>query len=190
MATLRRRTRLFIAKKFQIRYISLILIFMFATAIITGYTVYYTTWIMFGEKLAAVYPQGLLLEIVDKVNAVLFLRLIFLSPLVILIALVLSNRIAGPIYRIHKFIKKVHAGDYSEKLTLREKDELQDLAAAMNGFVSKLISDKEKRSQRLDELARKIEDLETQILATKPQGEGLALSLKSVMTEIRGLKSL
>jgi signal transduction histidine kinase len=190
MAMIRRRTRLFISKKFQIRYISLILIFMFATAIITGYTVYYTTWIMFGEKLAAVYPQGLLLEIVDKVNAVLLLRLIFLSPLVILIGLVLSNRIAGPIYRIHKFVRKIHAGDYSEKLTLREKDELQDLAVVMNSLVAKLSSDREKRSLRLDELAGKIEDLETQILATKPQGEELASSLKTVMAEIRSLKSL
>ena len=67
MANFRRRTRLFIAKRFQIRYISLILLFMFATAVVTGYTVYYTTWIMFGEKLAAVYPQGLLLDIVNKV---------------------------------------------------------------------------------------------------------------------------
>lgn len=190
MATFRRRTRLFIAKKFQIRYIALILIFMFATAIITGYTVYYTTWIMFGEKLAAVYPQGLLLEIVDKVNTVLFLRLIFLSPLVILIGLVLSNRIAGPIYRIHKFVKKVHAGDYSEKITLREKDELQDLAAAMNSFVAKLASDRDKRAEGLDELARKVQDLETRILASKPQGEEVALSLRAVMSEIRGLKSL
>ena len=122
MGGFRRRTRLFIAKRFQIRFISLILVFMFATAILSGYTVYVTTWIMFGEKLAAVYPQGLLLDIVNKVNMVLLLRLIFLSPLVILVGLVLSNRIAGPIYRIQKFIRRVSTGNYDNRLKLREKD--------------------------------------------------------------------
>lgn len=190
MATLRRRTTLFIAKRFQIRYITLILAFIFVTALITGYTVYYTTWIMFGEKLAAVYPQGLLIDIVNKVNTVLFLRLIFLTPLVVLIGLVLSNRIAGPIYRIQKFVKKVHVGDYTEKLSLREKDELQDVATALNSLVSKLRYDREKRSKKLDELAEAVAKLETELLAmAKPRGEELAAEIKAVLEEIRGLKS-
>ena len=103
MRGIRRRATLFIARRFQIRYISLILFFMFCAVLLTGYTVYVTTWMMFGEKLAAVYPQGLLLEIVKKVNMVLILRLLFLVPLVILAGMVLSNRIAGPIYRIQRY---------------------------------------------------------------------------------------
>ena len=59
MGRIRRRTSLFIARTFQIRFISLILAFMFVTVFVTAYMVYVTTWVMFGEKLAAVYPQGL-----------------------------------------------------------------------------------------------------------------------------------
>jgi methyl-accepting chemotaxis protein len=158
MSDTRRRTKFFIAKRFQIRYISLILFFMLMTALLTGYTVYYTAWVMFGEKLAAVYPQGLLLEIVQKVNTVLFLRLVFLTPLVILIGLVLSNRIAGPIYRIHKYLDALCLGDYSERLKLREKDELQDIAASANDLAAKLDDDKKKREAAIDNLARKVED--------------------------------
>ena len=165
MAGLRRRTRLFIARRFQIRYISLILIFMFATAILSGYTVYVTTWIMFGEKLAAVYPQGLLLDIVKKVNMVLLLRLVFLSPLVILVGLMLSNRIAGPIYRIQRFISRVSAGNYDNRLKLREKDELQDIADSLNHMVSRLGSEKKARHGKLDDLRKKTGELEAALIA-------------------------
>lgn len=157
--TIRRRTRLLILKSFQIRYISLILLLLFSAALLTGYTVYYTTWVMFGEKLAVVYPQGLLLEIIGKVNTVLLLRLLFISPLVILIGLVLSNRIAGPIYRIQRFIKKIQSGDYTGKLKLRDKDELQDLAATVNSLVSKLEVERKARLEKMDAAISEIDSL-------------------------------
>ncbi len=165
MSGLRRRTRLFIAKRFQIRYVALILIFIFATAVLTGYTVYVTTWIMFGEKLAAVYPQGLLLEIVRQVNMILLMRLIFLTPLVVLVGLFLSNRIAGPIYRIQRFIHRVSLGNYDNELVLREKDELQDLAETLNRMVSKLRYDRERRTEGIDSLKKLTGELEAHVLA-------------------------
>lgn len=152
MPGIRRRTRLFIARNFQIRYISLILLLMFIVVLLSGYTVYVTTWIIFGEKLAAVYPQGLLIDIIKQVNAVLLLRLLFLMPLVFLIGLVLSNRIAGPMYRIKKYLARISSGQYDEDLVLREKDELKDIAEAVNVLVGKLRSAREKRLKRTEEI--------------------------------------
>ncbi len=40
---------------------------------------------LLGEKLAAVYPQGLLFEIVKKVNLTLIIRLLILTPFVIFV---------------------------------------------------------------------------------------------------------
>jgi signal transduction histidine kinase len=164
MREMRRRTRLFVAKRFQIRYIGLILVFMFSTAILTGYMVYVTTWIIFGEKLAAVYPQGLLLDIVKKVNTVLLLRLIFLTPLVILIGLVLSSKIAGPIYRIQRFLRRVSRGNYENRLKLREKDELQDLAEELNHLVSKLRSERNGRQKKIDVVKQETDELEKTVI--------------------------
>ena len=181
MTKMRKRTRIFIASRFQVRYIGLILIFIFSTAILTGYTVYVTTWIMFGEKLAAVYPQGLLLDIVKKVNMVLFLRLIFLTPLVILIALVLSNRIAGPIYRIQRFLRKISRGDYKGRLRLREKDELQDLANALNHLASILCSERDGRREKIDTVRSETGELEKAVMA----GEDDRQKLLNRIMEIR-----
>jgi signal transduction histidine kinase len=159
MSGWRRRAKLFIAKGFQIRYISLILIFMFAIVLLTGYTFYVTAWVMFGEKLAAVYPQGLLLDIFKRVNLVLLLRLAIVTPLVIFIGLILSNRIAGPIYHIKKYLSKISAGNYEEDLKLRKNDELQDVAESINSLVARLRSERDQRRSRVDALKMEAEKL-------------------------------
>ena len=187
MPTIRKRTRLFIARKLQIRYISLILLFMFATAIVTGYMVYITTWVMFGEKLAAVYPQGLLLDIVKQVNMVLLMRLLFLSPLVILIGLILSNRIAGPIYRIKRFLRQVSSGDYGEQLKLREKDELQDIAAAINHLVSKLSSEQTRRHERVSILKSRADELEAALASGEMDREKSLAEVRQIKEDLERL---
>lgn len=177
-----KRRNFFVKKKFQVRYISLILLVMFIAVLLTGYTVYATTWILFGEKLAAVYPQGLLLEIVNKVNAVLALRIFFLTPLVILIALILSHRIAGPIYSIQKFLRKVTDGIYDERLRLRKKDELHDVAESLNLLVTKLFFERETRREEIEVLKREARELKTALLA----GENRKEEMLQKMTFIEG----
>ncbi|MBD3426147.1 MAG: HAMP domain-containing protein [Candidatus Omnitrophica bacterium] len=184
MSTIRKRTRLFIARRFQIRYISLILVFMFSTAIVTGYMVYVTTWVMFGEKLAAVYPQGLLLDIVKKVNMVLLLRLLLLTPLVILIGLILSNRIAGPIYRIKRFLRHIAAGNYGESLKLREKDELQDVADSINHLVSRLSSEQKRRRERVNKLKSRTGELKNLLVSGECDKERILAQLDQISEEL------
>ena len=154
------RTKLFIIRGFQIRYIFLILVFMFVIAILSGYIVYFTAWVMFGEQLARVYPQGDLLAIVNKVNLALLVRLALISPLVILIGLVLSNRIAGPIYSIQNYLKEILWGKYDKRLKLREKDELKDVAEAINELVVKLKNDQSDRREALKILESQTDKME------------------------------
>jgi len=186
----RRRVRLFIARRFQIRYIAMILFFMFVISLVTGYTVYMTTWIMFGEKLAAVYPQGLLREIAQKVNMVLILRLIFITPLVILIGLVLSNRIAGPIYRIKRYLKKVSLGKYGKRLELRKKDELHDLAEEINVLVSNLDSEEKQRKEEVDTLKREIDSLKSDVVEKEKDVKQLLSRISTINEHLDTLKKL
>jgi len=184
MKKFKKRTRLFISKKFQVKYISLIVFFVFAAALLAGYTVYVTTWAMFGEKLAAVYPQGLLLDIVEKVNLVLFLRLVFLLPFIIMIGLVLSNRIAGPIYSIQGFLRKISEGSYESRLKLRKKDELQDLAVSLNALAMKLCSEKDEYLKKLESLNAKTRKLQEEIAAGKNTKEELLSKVSELRKEV------
>ena len=187
MKRYRRRTRFFILKGLQARYIGLILAFMFVAVVVTGYTVYVTTWVMLGKKLAAVYPQGLLLDIVKKVNTVLVVRLLLLMPFVVIAGLILSHRVAGPIYHIKKFLGILRNGHYGEKLKLREGDELQDLADDINSFVSVLREGKKLQLDRLEKLGKKADALREELAAETGEKKYLIERVDEIRTEIRDI---
>ncbi|MFH1878142.1 MAG: hypothetical protein ABH883_04985 [Candidatus Omnitrophota bacterium] len=188
MAKKYKRTQLLVSRKFQIKYIALILLFMFSVAIVTGYTVYVTTWIMFGEKLAAVYPQGLLMDIVNKVNLVLLMRLIFLCPVVILVGLILSHRIAGPIFSIQRFLRMVTEGNYDIRLRLREKDELKEIASAANKLAGKLQAEKNDRRRMVDDIKRGADRLEAAVIAGNPDRERLLREILLIRGELEKIE--
>ena len=153
MAAKIRRKQYFISLRFQLKYIAYILLFLYIGAAIAGYTVYYTTWVMLGEKLANVYPRGRLIYIFHDANVALILRLFFITPLFILIGTLLSHRIAGPVYRIGKYAESTMQGDLSEDLYLRKNDELKDLAGKMTELCRDLRDKKEKRGKTVSEVA-------------------------------------
>ena len=133
-----KRRNYLIDKRFQLKYTGLILLFMFLVAAVVAYTVYYTGWMLMGERLANVYPQGRLVTIMKTINMTLIVRLLVLAPLVAVVAILLSHKIAGPLYRIERFLRLVAHGDFSSRLRLRKYDELQGLADSVNEMTDDL----------------------------------------------------
>lgn len=130
-----KRRQYFIAAKFQLKFVGIILLFMFAVALFSALTIYYYTWMLLGEKLANIYPQGRLVGILRSAQYVLLIRILIFSPFVAAVAIVLSHRIAGPIYRMKKTLDEVVEGNYSLRLRLRRTDELKDVAESMNKVI-------------------------------------------------------
>ena len=83
-----RRKKYIIAYGFQFKYIGYILLFLYVGALVAGYTVYYTTWVTLGEKLANVYPTGRLLYIFRSANLTLIFRLLLITPLFVVIGII------------------------------------------------------------------------------------------------------
>ncbi|MBL7155535.1 MAG: HAMP domain-containing protein [Candidatus Omnitrophica bacterium] len=137
-----RRRQYIVRKEFQLKYVGLILAVMLLSVAITGYTIYYNSWILLGDKLANVYPQGRLVHIFKTVNFRLAVSMVFVTILCTGIGIIASHKVAGPIYRMIKFIDSVAEGDYSKRLKLRKGDELTDVAGAINRLVNKLEGEK------------------------------------------------
>ena len=188
MASAIKRKQVFVLKKFQVRYIAAILLFMFIIAFIAGYTVYMTTYLEFGEKLAAVYPQGLLLDIVQRVNTVLFVRLLIISPIVVLIGLVLSHRIAGPIVRIKKFLGRLNEGHFENELKLRDKDEMGDVADSLNLLVSRMREERYRRNELLDSLEKEAESLKGALSVGEYSEGEVAARIDAISDQLKSLR--
>jgi signal transduction histidine kinase len=88
--------------------------------------------VLMGEKLGNVYPQGRLIAIINTVNFRILLSLLLITPIVTIIGIFLSHKIAGPIYRMEKFLGDMAAGNFSSRITLRKGDELVSVADKIN----------------------------------------------------------
>lgn len=127
-----KRTQYWVSGRFQGKYVGIILLLTFLTAILCSYVVYYTSMISFGEKLASIYPQGRLVSAVNTINIRIMITVLLITPLVALMGIYLSHKIAGPIIRMERYINDMASGNLSSKLILRKGDELLTLADGIN----------------------------------------------------------
>ena len=158
-----RRKRFLIKRGLQLRYIGLIFALAVLASIVTGYTVFATGWTLLGEKLASVYPQGRLIYVFKAANIALIRNLLLISPLIFILGVLFSHKIAGPVYRIEKSLYEISKGNLALKIKLRSGDELWDMANIINDMteaLSKTIAlDKElvaQLTQDLDEIKKAI----------------------------------
>ena len=68
--------------------------------------------------------------------------------------IVISHRMAGPVYRIRKMLDKMAQGDLSEQVRLRKKDDFNALAESLNGLIKSW-------RRNVEELKGILRDLET-----------------------------
>jgi methyl-accepting chemotaxis protein len=87
-----------------------------------------------------------------------FLLLLPVLALVLFAALLMSHRISGPVYRLLSSAESIARGDFSLRVSLREKDEMKEVAAGMDEavkvFRDKLSEMKETAGSMSEEAAR------------------------------------
>ena len=165
-----RRTKYFIAAKFQLKYVGMIILLVTLTAIMCSYVIYYTMMLTMGDKLANVYPQGRLISIVNTVNLRILLSMLLVVPVVIVVGIYASHKIAGPIYRIEKFLASMADGDLSKPLTLRKHDELMSLAGGVNKVIDSVKATVKKEMAALGSISTSMENLR-RLATSRPVNE-------------------
>jgi methyl-accepting chemotaxis protein len=162
-----KRTQYFVAKKFQLKYVGLILILVFSTAIMCSYVIYYTMMLTMGDKLANIYPQGRLVAIVNTVNVRILFSMLLVTPIIVLIGIYASHRIAGPIGRIERFLDCMASGDLSFPLSIRSNDELVSLAGGINRVLDSMKVSVKKEREKLGNISASLENLK-KVAGSKP----------------------
>ena len=83
--------------------------------------------------------QGLLMAQVSGVVQEHFvLGFLVLAPLFLIFGILVTFRIAGPVYRMELYLKELAAGGYSGPCSIRKGDELQELCEVLNQAVGRL----------------------------------------------------
>lgn len=132
------RRQVVVEKKLQLRFARFVILLTGGAALLTGLAAFYVTYFILGERLSLVYPQSDLIPIFRIVHVGLIAVLLGISPFIFYISLVFSHRIAGPLPKIYRTLRAIGEGQYDQKLVLRKKDELLELADVINEMAAKL----------------------------------------------------
>ena len=133
-----RRKKYFVNRGLQLRFARFVIGFVFFSSALTGLTIFGTTFLLMGEKLASVYPQGRLVPIFQSVYFWAAISLLAVLPVIFWGSIIFSHRIAGPLPKIYKALANIGEGNFDIKITLRKHDELRDLADVINAMAKKL----------------------------------------------------
>lgn len=139
------RSQYLVDRGLQIRFTKFVLLFVFITSILTGLTIFYTTFTMLGERLAEVYPQGRLVTVFRSVHIAFFICMMLILPAVFYVTILFSHRIAGPLPKIYEVLRGIGRGEFEFCLTLRKRDELKELVEVINEMAKNL---KERESRQ------------------------------------------
>ncbi len=145
MNNIRQRRRIHIVKmKFQRDFILKFCAIIIISALIIAGIIY----VLSLSSTTAAFENS---RLVLKSTADFMLPLLILSSLIAIIAmgtltiiftLLISHRIAGPLYRLEKDIDAVKNGNLNIEIRVRKDDEFQDLAKSLNQMIKSIRDNK------------------------------------------------
>ncbi len=182
---LRRRNYL-INKDFQLRYVGKIIFGIMIMAFVVAMTVYYTTWARIMDafyELADVARQYAPLFI--STNFSLIILLVVFMAVAAVLAVFISHKIAGPMFRFERSLEAIAKGDLHFQVNLRKSDEFKYLAEKINDMILQLRT--KVQSERAAIL--EISELLTQVQALdKTKGKKQQL-LEKTVAKVTSLKT-
>ena len=69
---------------------------------------------------------------------VILFSLIFVSVLLVIAGALMMRKAGNPLYRMVKDLQRIQEGDFSRDIILRQKDEFNDVAVALNDMLGKM----------------------------------------------------
>jgi len=135
-----KRKQVYINKNFQTRFIvKFVLVLVIGGAISIGLTFFATQ-----DTLTTTFANS---RLVIQKTAVAIMPSVIYTTLVttavvglimVIVALLVSHKIAGPVYRFEKDIERIAKGDLKNHVNIRKDDQFQEVAASLNTMIDHL----------------------------------------------------
>ncbi|MBU4304644.1 MAG: HAMP domain-containing protein [Candidatus Omnitrophica bacterium] len=132
------RKNLLIQRKLQFKYMAFVLAAILITSAVIVLSVYLAHWSLLRARLPEIQAKA----IIDEVSRTLNTLLLFEIPLAVFIAviasIIVSHKVAGPVYHLQKVAREVARGDLTRSVHLRRDDELKNLSEAFNSVIDNM----------------------------------------------------
>lgn len=178
-----------INRKFQFRYLFIILAVMIIAIGAVSFTTFYIIWDRVINEFFFVPDAAQKLSgIFIKTSQALIVPVIVLMLIFSLIGVLFSHRIAGPLYRVEKVAEELGKGNLDLKVKFRKNDEFHNLADALNkmigGIKGMVIEDKEIAG----DLSRITGKLQQDIEKQKGLEEDVKIAVRELNAIVKKLK--
>ena len=155
----RRRTRYIVQRQFQVKYAGWLLVICALVGWLAGATVYMMAMQQLGTKIEQIYPQSRAVAIFQSTQLTLVRNLLWLIPVLLIVSVGMSHKIAGPMVRIKRMVDEIGYDDVPGPITLRKHDELRDLAASLNAMGQRLRAKTAVQQQTIEAMRSTVEEL-------------------------------
>ena len=136
----RRRTHYFVKKSYQLNFIFQFCSLVFLGAVISTGLLFFLSHgtLTTSFEHSRVIVKKTALAILPSLIYTNIITLILITIATIIVVLIISHKIVGPILRFEKYILEIEQGDLTGRIRLREKDQVQDLAVSLNQMATSL----------------------------------------------------
>lgn len=184
------RKHLLVQRSLQFKYIALVLFTILAICAIMFLTVYFTHWSLLTEKLATAQSRTALESVFGTLRVILLFELPLLLFIAAVASVVVSHKVAGPVYRLQKVAYEVARGDLTHNVYLRKDDELKNLSAAFNSVIENMHLLVAKDRKLIFELSQLTEKLYANLKEKKISESEALLMIRKLNDLIGELKTL
>ena len=131
-----RRKQYLVDRNYQLRFVTRLFMVVLAVAVVSSLISTFLLYAnMYRPDLESYTP---LIASFIAVATTLLIELLLTIPLVFFLGIRQSHRIVGPMNRIKRTLEAIGTGDFSQRITLRQGDALEDLAKSINQMAEAL----------------------------------------------------
>lgn len=118
----------------QFRYVSIVFFSILFVCIAMGFYFHFAVV----KKITVEFNYAELRPFLVQTNIIMVGLFLAFSVIVLVFAILISHKFAGPIYRFEKTLQSISEGNLSQQVFLRKDDELLDLKDTINHMISNL----------------------------------------------------
>ena len=131
-----KRTQYLVDRPYQLRFVTRLFMVVLAIAVASSLIASTLLWRqLYRPELGS---NDLLITGLVAVAVTLLVELLLAIPLIFMLGIRQSHRIVGPMKRITLALEAIGRGDFSQRITLRQGDALEELAEAINKMAEAL----------------------------------------------------
>lgn len=131
-----KRKQYLVDRDYQLRFVTRVFMVVFAVAVVSSLITSALLWVnMYQPELE---PHTTMIAALVAVATTLLIELLLAIPIVFFLGIRQSHRIVGPMNRLKQTIEAIGNGDFSQRITLRQGDALEDLAKYINQMAERL----------------------------------------------------